>query len=103
MRRAQAEWAGRASKGTGEGGNAPKKSCPTCEDPGADLADDLEGCSPPELALVYVNFCTGHPEFSKDSMATLVGLGDPLVRSAGSLEEAAALLRRARHDRLGNP
>ena len=33
MRRAQAEWAGRASKGTGEGGNAPKKSCPTCEDP----------------------------------------------------------------------
>ena len=68
-----------------------------------DLADDLEGCGPPELALVYVNFCTGHPEFSKEAMATLVGLGDRLVRSAGSLEEAAALLRRARHDRLGNP
>eukprot|EP00959_Pyramimonas_sp_CCMP1952_P112859 2359171-Pyramimonas_sp.AAC.1 len=36
-------------------------------------------------------------------MRTLVGLGDRLLQRTGSLKEAAALLRRARHKRLGNP
>ena len=53
--------------------------------------------------MQYLDWCVSHPEFELGLVKEAVRLGDSLLGAAGSVEAAAASLRKARDTKLGNP